>query len=66
MRVASWLGRGVTEVFVQRSPATAAERLADIFLTAQFGMALLIASVVYFWRYTPTLREAERIACQTG
>ena len=45
------LGRGVTEVFVHPSPATTAERLADIFLTAQFGLALLIASVVYFWRY---------------
>ena len=45
------LGRSVAEVFVRPSPATAAERLADIFLTAQFGLALLIASVVYFWRY---------------
>jgi hypothetical protein len=45
------LGRSVAEVFVHPSPATAAERLADIFLTAQFGLALLIASVVYFWRY---------------
>jgi hypothetical protein len=45
------LGRGVTEVFVHPSPATTAERLADILLTAQFGLALLIASVVYFWRY---------------
>jgi hypothetical protein len=45
------LGRSVAEVFVHPSPATTAERLADIFLTAQFGLALLIASVVYFWRY---------------
>lgn len=45
------LGRSVAEVFVRPSPATAAERLADVFLTAQFGLALLIASVVYFWRY---------------
>ena len=45
------LGRSVAEVFVRPSPATTAERLADIFLTAQFGLALLIASVVYFWRY---------------
>jgi hypothetical protein len=45
------LGHSVAEVFVHPSPATAAERLADIFLTAQFGLALLIASVVYFWRY---------------
>jgi hypothetical protein len=33
------------------SPATAAERLADIFLTSQFGLALLIASIVYYWRF---------------
>jgi hypothetical protein len=45
------LGRSVTEVFVHPAPATTAERLADIFLTAQFGLALLIASVIYFWRY---------------
>ena len=45
------LGRSTTEVFIQRSPASTAERLADIFLTGQFGLALLIASVVYFWRY---------------
>lgn len=45
------LGHSVAEVFVHPSPATTAERLADIFLTAQFGLALLIASVVYFWRY---------------
>jgi hypothetical protein len=45
------LGRSEAKVFVRPSPATAAERLADMFLTAQFGLALLIASVVYFWRY---------------
>jgi hypothetical protein len=45
------LGRSSTDLFVQQSPATTAERLADIFLTSQFGLALLIASVVYFWRY---------------
>jgi hypothetical protein len=35
-------------------------RLADIFLTAQFGLALLIASVVYFWlpRWSARLRHA--------
>jgi biopolymer transport protein ExbB/TolQ len=36
---------------VNRSPATLAERLADVFLTTQFGLALLIASVVYYWRF---------------
>ncbi len=45
------IGRSSTDLFIQQSPATTAERLADIFLTSQFGLALLIASVVYFWRY---------------
>jgi hypothetical protein len=40
-----------TEVFDRPTPATTAEPLADIFLTAQFRLALLIASVAYFWRY---------------
>jgi hypothetical protein len=54
------LGRSVAKLFVHPSPATAAERLGDMFLTAQFGLALLIASVVYFWRYAgpPGLRNA--------
>jgi hypothetical protein len=38
-------------VFDRPTPATTAEPLADIFLTAQFRLALLIASVAYFWRY---------------
>jgi hypothetical protein len=45
------MGRSTVDLFVRPSPATRAERLADTFLTAQFGLALLIASVVYFWRY---------------
>jgi hypothetical protein len=45
------MGRSSADLFVRPSPATRAERLADIFLTAQFGFALMIASVVYFWRY---------------
>jgi hypothetical protein len=48
---AAEMGRSMAEVFVRPSPATRAERLADMFLTAQFGLALLIAAVVYFWRY---------------
>ena len=36
---------------VKPSPANFAQRLADIFLTSQFALALLIASVVYFWRF---------------
>ncbi len=38
-------------MFDRPTPATTAEPLADIFLTAQFRLALLIASVAYFWRY---------------
>jgi hypothetical protein len=45
------MGRSEAELFVRPSPATRAERLADMFLTAQFGLALMIAAVVYFWRY---------------
>ena len=40
-----------TEVVDRPTPATTAEPLADIFLTAQFRLALLTASVAYFWRY---------------
>jgi hypothetical protein len=47
----SEMGRSTTDLTVHPTPATRAERLADIFLTSQFGLALLIASVVYFWRY---------------
>jgi hypothetical protein len=45
------IGESQTDVYVKPSPATRAEQLADIFLTAQFGLALLIASVVYYWRF---------------
>jgi hypothetical protein len=48
---AAAVGHGETEVFVRPSPATAAEQLADTFLTGQFGLALLIASVLYYWRF---------------
>jgi hypothetical protein len=45
------IGIGSLKLTVNRSPASLAERLADIFLTTQFGLALLIASVVYYWRF---------------
>jgi hypothetical protein len=45
------LGRGSVDLFVGRSRASTAERLADIFLTASFALSLFIASVLYFWRY---------------
>jgi hypothetical protein len=45
------VGVSVLKLTVNPSPASPAERLADIFLTSQFWLALLIASVVYFWRF---------------
>ncbi len=48
---AETVGKSQSEIFVRPSPATAAERAADIFLSAQFWLALLIASVVYYWRF---------------
>ena len=45
------VGVSALKVTVNASPASPAERLADIFLTSQFWLALLIASVVYFWRF---------------
>ena len=45
------VGVSALKLTVNPSPASAAERLADIFLTSQFWLALLIASVVYFWRF---------------
>ena len=48
---AETVGASGSETFVRPSPATAAERAADIFLSSQFWLALLIASVVYYWRF---------------
>lgn len=45
------LGRSTEDVLIEPSPASAAERLADTFLTTEFALSLLIASVVYLWRY---------------
>ncbi len=45
------VGRSALPVVVAPSPASLAERLADVFLTSQFALALLIASVVYYWRF---------------
>jgi hypothetical protein len=45
------VGESVLALAVKPSPANFAQRLADIFLTSQFALALLIASVVYFWRF---------------
>lgn len=40
--------RGLT---ISPSPISAARHLADIFVNARFGLALLIAALLYFWRY---------------
>jgi hypothetical protein len=45
------VGESILPLAVAPSPANFAQRLADIFLTSQFALALLIASVVYFWRF---------------
>ena len=48
---AETVGASGSDTFVRPSPATAAERAADIFLSSQFWLALLIASVIYYWRF---------------
>jgi len=45
------LGEGEATVLVAPSPLTAAQRLADAFINARFGLALLVALTVYYWRY---------------
>ena len=45
------VGDGRARLVVAPAPARLAERLADIFLTAQFWLALVVASIVYFWRF---------------
>jgi hypothetical protein len=45
------LGEGERTVLVAPSPVSRAERLADDFLNLRFAIALLIALVVYYWRY---------------
>jgi hypothetical protein len=45
------LGQGTATILIAPSPVSDAERLADDFLTLRFGLALLIALVVYYWRY---------------
>jgi hypothetical protein len=45
------LGEGSATILVAPSPVSLAERLADDFLTLRFGFALLIALVVYYWRF---------------
>jgi hypothetical protein len=45
------LGEGRTTVLIAPFPVSAAQRLADDFLNLRFAIALLIALVVYYWRY---------------
>ncbi len=45
------LGQGSATILPRPSPISAAQRLADEFLNLRFGLALLVALTVYFWRY---------------
>ncbi len=45
------LGTGDTTLLLGPSPITSAQALADAFLNARFALALLVASVVYYWRF---------------
>ncbi len=45
------LGEGDTTLLLGPSPVTSAQALADAFLNARFALALLVASVVYYWRF---------------
>ena len=45
------LGTGDTTLLLGPSPITNAQALADAFLNARFALALLVASVVYYWRF---------------
>ena len=46
------LGAGQMQAFsIAPSPVSLARQLADIFFNARFALALLIASLLYFWRY---------------
>jgi hypothetical protein len=45
------LGQGHTVILLRPSPISAARRLADEFLNLRFGLALLVALTIYYWRY---------------
>jgi hypothetical protein len=49
--LAKLLGEGETTLLLRPSPITRAQALADAFLNARFALALLVASVVYYWRF---------------
>jgi hypothetical protein len=48
------LGEGAGTLLLRPSPVTRAQALADAFLNARFALALLVASVVYYWRFHST------------
>jgi len=49
------LGEGrLQQLSISPSPISAARQLADTFFNARFGLALLIAGLLYFWRYYAT------------
>jgi hypothetical protein len=45
------LGEGGATILIAPSPITAAQRLADDIFNLRFGIALLIAMTVYYWRF---------------
>jgi hypothetical protein len=45
------LGAGATTILIAPSPLSGAQALADAFINLRFGLALLIALTVYYWRY---------------
>jgi hypothetical protein len=45
------LGSGGANYKIDKSPQTAARAIGDIFLNLRFGLALLIAVLVYFWQF---------------
>ena len=49
--VGTVLGAGATSVLIAPSPVTRTQLLADEILNLRFALALLIALVVYYWRY---------------
>ncbi len=45
------LGEGTVPLQIDPAPELAAQRLADRFLSARFALALIVASLVYYWRF---------------
>ena len=45
------LGHGSDTVLILPSLVTTAQELADAFINLRFGLVLLIAPTVYYWRY---------------